>query len=89
MHLLSPNYLSTYEEVVTFIRTIIASSGVGVTIISVGALIGYALNIVGLFKWDGLETPMALPTAICFLLVGLSLIAMAFYSGFWKRRNGH
>ena len=41
--------------------------------ISGASLLGYALGHERFYRWFGTETPMALNTAIAFLVVGLSL----------------
>jgi hypothetical protein len=64
-------------------KLFIIISGIIVAFVGIMTLIGYSLGIPSLYQWSGGEDYMAINTAVCFTLVGWSLITI----GFMKERE--
>lgn len=70
---------------VTLLRTIMASSGIGISLISASVVFGYVFELLHNGGMQSLQrTEMAPHTAICFLLTGVALVAMALHRSFWR-----
>lgn len=56
-------------------RWFVISSGSAIAMIAAMALLGYVYGVTALTDWHGV-IPMAIPTAVCFLLTGAAFVAV-------------
>lgn len=58
-------------------KLMVQLAGFGICVVSVTALIWYVIQSPTLYNWQTPGVGMAIPTSICFLIVGASIIALA------------
>ncbi len=75
-----------HERVIAF-RMFVATSGISVVVISILSLADYFFGVWNLSRWGGVGVPMAINTAICFLIVGSALVVISINEKIWERRS--
>lgn len=64
-------YNVTHDAVVA-----VRFSGIAIIAISSAVIIGYAFDVEKIYTWPPDHTPMALPTAVLFLIVGMGKMVL-------------